>query len=294
MITRFDHVVIAVRNLEEAIRHYQKLGFDVSPGGRHTGLGTHNAIIRFGLDYIELISIYDETEVNSSRLGGKVALDFLRKREGGLLGYALATSDIEQDAEHFRKIGLEAVGPFAMQRMRPDGQLLSWRLLVPGGVPWRQPTPFLIQWDAPDEQRLTWERLGTHPNGATGWKGIEVAVSNLQHTFDVYQRQLGLQPDRGDVRDDLAATRIPFHVGTSTVDLLWPFDEEGPVQDMLTEIGEGPYEVTLTVKDLDQTREFLKQRGISPESEDSYALLLPLEQTLGARLVLTERKVITS
>ena len=293
MITRFDHVVIAVRNLEEAIHRYQNLGFDVSPGGRHTGLGTHNAIIRFGLDYIELISIYDETEIVSSRLGGKVLLDFLRKREGGLLGYALATSTIEQDAEDFRSRGLEVVGPFAMQRMRPDGHLLSWRLLVPGGVPWRQPTPFLIQWDAPDEQRLAWESPGVHPNGATGWKGIEVAVRNLQHTFDVYQRQLGLQPDRGDVRDDLAATRIPFHVGTSRVDLLWPFDEEGPVQDVLEEIGEGPYEVTLTVKDIDQTREFLKQRGISPESEDSYALLLPLEQTLGARLVLTERKVST-
>lgn len=292
MITRFDHVVIAARNLEEAIRHYQKLGFDVSPGGRHTGLGTHNAIIRFGLDYLELISIYDETEVVSSRLGGKVLLDFLRKREGGLLGYALATSDIEQDAEHFRKIGLEAVGPFAMQRMRPNGHLLSWRLLVPGGVPWRQPTPFLIQWDAPDEQRLAWESPGTHPNGTTGWTRIAVAVQNLQNTFDLYQRQLGLQPDRGDVRDDLAATRIPFHVGASIIELLWPFDE-GPVQQMLEEIGEGPYEVTLTVKDLNQARKLLEQRGISPESEDSYALLLPLEETLGTRLVLTERRIST-
>ena len=290
MITRFDHVVIAVRNLEEAIRRYQNLGFDVSPGGRHTGLGTHNAIIRFGLDYIELISIYDETEVVSSRLGGKVLLDFLRKREGGLLGYALATSDIEQDAERFRKVGLEAVGPFAMQRMRPDGHLLSWRLLVPNGIPWRQPTPFLIQWDAPDEQRLTWESPGAHPNGATGWKAIEVAVSNLQHTFDVYQRQLGLQPDRGDVRDDLAATRIPFHVGTSRVDLLWPFDEEGPIQDTLNEIGEGPFEVVLTVKNLHQTREFLKQKGISPEAEDPYMILLPLEHTFDARLMLMEEK----
>jgi catechol 2,3-dioxygenase-like lactoylglutathione lyase family enzyme len=159
-------------------------------------------------------------------------------------------------------------------------------LLVPGGIPWRQPLPFFIQWDVPDEQRLEWEKPGTHPNGATGWRGISVAVSNLQHTFDVYQRILGLEPDRGKVRDDLIATQIPFHVGTSRVDLLWPFDEEGPIQDVLNEIGEGPFEVTLTVKDLDQTREFLKQRGISPESEDSYALLLPLEQTFGARLVL--------
>jgi hypothetical protein len=32
MITRFDHAVIAVRNLDEAMDHYRTLGFDVSPG----------------------------------------------------------------------------------------------------------------------------------------------------------------------------------------------------------------------------------------------------------------------
>ena len=49
MITRFDHAVIAVRDLDEAMRRYQALGFDVRPGGRHVGLGTHNTLIRFGL-----------------------------------------------------------------------------------------------------------------------------------------------------------------------------------------------------------------------------------------------------
>src|SRR5438876_10290530 len=110
MITRFDHAVIGVRDLDEAIRHYRSLGFDVSPGGRHTGLGTHNAIVRFGLDYLELISIYDESEVDARGFGGKVLFEFLQKREGGLLGYALATTDIQHDAERFQHVGLAAQG----------------------------------------------------------------------------------------------------------------------------------------------------------------------------------------
>ncbi len=57
MISRFDHAVIAVRNLDAAISAYRALGFEVSPGGHHTGLGTYNAIIRFGLDYIELLAL---------------------------------------------------------------------------------------------------------------------------------------------------------------------------------------------------------------------------------------------
>src|SRR5579884_3417649 len=176
MITRFDHAVIGVRNLDEAIRRYQSLGFDVSPGGRHTGLGTYNAIVRFGLDYLELISIYDENEVVAGRFGGKVLVDFLRKREGGLLGYALATTDIEQDAEHFQRVGLPAQGPFAIQRMRPDGHLLSWRLLVPGGGTGLQAWHSLIQWGIREDQRHSWEKPGAHSNGVKGWTGIAKAM----------------------------------------------------------------------------------------------------------------------
>src|SRR5947209_4580745 len=281
MITRFDHAVIGVRNLDEAIRRYRSLGFDVSPGGRHTGLGTYNAIIRFGLDYLELISIYDENEVDARRFGGKVLVDFLRKREGGLLGYALATTDIEQDAERFQHTGLAAQGPFAMQRLRPDSRLLSWRLLVPGGVSWRQPWPFLIEWDIPDEQRLSWEKPGAHSNGVTGWTGIAIAVRSLENVIDLYQRQLGLAFIQKDEAPHLASQRASFHIGTSRIDLLMPTGE-GPVQQMLAEVGEGPFQVTLAARDLNQAREVLKQAGISPEpgSENAATLLLPIRQAL--------------
>lgn len=289
MITRFDHAVIGVRNLDEAIRRYQSLGFDVSPGGRHTGLGTYNAIVRFGLDYLELISIYDENEVVAGRFGGKVLVDFLRKREGGLLGYALATTDIEQDAERFQHVSLAAQGPFAMQRLRPDGRLLAWRLLVPGGVSWREPWPFLIHWDIPDEQRLSWEKPGSHPNGVTRWTGIAIAVRSLESAIDLYQRQLGLALSQRDEVPHLTVQRASFQVGTSRIDLLMPTGT-GPVQQMLEEVGEGPFEITLTVRNLNQAREVLRQGGMSPEpgSENAATLLLPIQQTLGARLVLTE------
>ena len=55
MITRFDHLVIAVSDLDRAMDSYRSLGFEVFPGGRHEHRGTHNALIRFGgLDYVEL------------------------------------------------------------------------------------------------------------------------------------------------------------------------------------------------------------------------------------------------
>ncbi len=287
MISRFDHAVIAVRDLDEAIQRYRALGFDVSPGGRHTGLGTYNAIIRFGLDYIELISIFDKTEATARGFQGSALLDFLEQREGGLVGYALASTDIQQDAGRFRNTGLTAVGPFPMQRMRPDGHLLSWRLLVPEGLSWRRPWPFLIHWDVPDDQRLSWEKPGVHPNGVTGWVGIAVAVRDLESTADLYQRQLGLTLTRRDTVPSLAARRATFQVSSSRIDLLMPLND-GPVQRALEEVGEGPFEVRLAIRDLEQTRTFLTQHAVSFElaSADPAALLLSPDQAIGARLLL--------
>jgi catechol 2,3-dioxygenase-like lactoylglutathione lyase family enzyme len=291
MISRFDHIVIAVRDLDAAISMYRALGFDVSPGGRHTGLGTHNAIIRFGLDYIELLSVYDRGEAEQERgLSGKALLDFFARHEGGLAGYALATNDIEQEAEQFRNTGLQAQGPFGMQRMRPDGRLLSWSLLVPGGVPWRRPWPFFIHWDVPDEQRLAWEKPGQHANGVVRWTGISVGVHDLESAIDLYQRQIGLPLEQSNDMPALAARGATFRVGSACIDLLAPMGD-GPVQHMLATVGEGPFEVRLAVRDMNQTRAFLTQHGLhfTQALTNPSALLLGPNQAVGARLVLMQQ-----
>jgi catechol 2,3-dioxygenase-like lactoylglutathione lyase family enzyme len=292
MLTRFDHIVIAVRDLDAAISTYRALGFEVSPGGYHTGLGTYNAIIRFGLDYLELLSVSDRIEAEQGGgLSGMTLLDFLEKREGGLVGYALATDDIEQEAERFRLTGLPAQGPFAMQRMRPDGRLLSWSLLVPDNVPWRRPWPFFIQWGVPDEQRLAWEKPGVHANGVVSWAGISVGVQDLESAINLYQRQIGLVLEQTDDVPALAARRAIFRVGSASIELLAPA-AEGPVQHLLATVGEGPFEVQLAVRDMNQTRAFFTQCGLpfTPAPTDLSALLLWPDHTLGARLVLAQQR----
>jgi len=186
MITRLDHVVIGVHDLDNAIQEYQQLGFEVRPGGRHTGLGTHNALIRFGLDYLELLAIYDEAEARRAGGPGQFMIEYLRGRPAALLGFALASDRLEDEA------AFAAGQPFAMQRERPDGRVLSWRLLVPGDHTWRRPWPFLIQWDTPDEQRLAWDGGGRHSNGAHGVAGLRVAARDVAAVLGIYRDQLGL------------------------------------------------------------------------------------------------------
>jgi catechol 2,3-dioxygenase-like lactoylglutathione lyase family enzyme len=291
VITRFDHAVIAMRDLDDAVRRYRDLGFDVVVGGRHPEMGTHNAIIRFGLEYIELLAVADEAEAIASGAKGRVLVNFLRQRSGGLVGYAVAARHIEEDAERFRRTGLAAEGPFAMSRRRPDGNILSWRLLVPTGVAWRRTWPFLIEWDAPDDQRLAWEPPGVHPNGVTGVRSVAEAVSDLGWASDLYRRQLGLGPGDEDDAIDLGARRATFRLGTFRIDLLAPV-ADGVLAAVLAETGEGPFELTLTVRDRAEAAAILSRAGIPFEDVpiDPTTICVPLKAGLGARLVLTEQR----
>ena len=65
MIQSIDHIVILVRNLEEAIADYTALGFTVTPGGVHADGATHNALVPFDDgSYLELIAFTVREVVN--------------------------------------------------------------------------------------------------------------------------------------------------------------------------------------------------------------------------------------
>src|SRR5215472_11492856 len=260
MITRLDHVVIGVRDLDEAILNFQQLGFEVQPGGRHTGLGTHNALIRFGLDYIELLAIYDESEVTRSGARGQFMAEYLRDRPGALLGFALASDNLEDEAARGGAPDSRYMPgqPFAMQRARPDGHVLSWRLLVPGQHTWRRPWPFLLQWDTPDEQRLAWEGIGQHPNGARGVAGLRVAARDVPAILSIYDKQLGLPVTSSSV--GLPNCQIEI---AQTED-----DDEGLVK------------VQLRVQNLAGTRDWFARSGIPLDDR----LAVPREWSLGAQV----------
>lgn len=282
MIRRFDHAVIAARDLEQAKQLYgETLGFAVYPGGRHTGLGTENAIVRFGLDYLELIGVYDRAEVAAAGIKRSSLLEFLEARPGGMLGYCLATDDIDALAAQFERTGLDALGPYEMQRLRPDGVLLRWRLLVPGGTAWRRPWPFFIQWEMEDDARLQLEQPGQHPNGATAVTGLSVVVKNLQAAHHLYAVQLGLPlVDEGE---QASAAYARYAVGDFAIDLLQPLPDS-PAQNFLDAHGEGLYKVALRVQKPGKTAQYLQTHGAA-STHTGNAVALDATTALGAELV---------
>ena len=172
---------------------FRRLGFAMSEGGRHPSLGTRKAIVRFGLDYLELLSVEDEARAVARGPFGAELLSFLGK-SSGLVGYVLAGTGLEEQAEGLRNLGVGAEGPFDMDRVRPDSRRLEWRL-VPGGSPWRKLWPYLIDWITPESDLLAWDPPGSHDCRVTGVAGIDLVVDDLEISERIYQQALRLRPE---------------------------------------------------------------------------------------------------
>jgi hypothetical protein len=162
-----DHLVYAAPELKAAVAAMEpRLGVRAGYGGKHTGRGTHNALISLGGDsYLELIA--PDPEQPAPAEPRAFGLDTLR--EPGLVAWAMAVVDIEAAAEAARNDGYDPGPVVAMSRALPGGGELRWRLTLR-----RQPAggglvPFLIEWET-----------ASHPS-ATAPGGCRLAALSAEH-----------------------------------------------------------------------------------------------------------------
>lgn len=292
MITRLDHVIVAVRDLNTAIDHYQHLGFAVSAGGTHEMLGTHNAIIHLGLTYIELVSTFNPVRTMRVIPGIDIVLNILDQRDGAMVGFALTSTNMQEDIEHLAGTGLVATPPYTIKREQASGPPLNVLVFMPGGFPWRRPWPFLYQWETLDAQRNTAADLQQiHRNGAAEIVRVSVGVNDFPSTIDLYQHNLGLQLQQQDTLSRLEAHRATFRVGNSSIDLITP-QKKGLLQKELVELGDGVFEVFFAVNNLKQSSNFLKQQGIEHimDAGGPGTLMIAPHQTFGTRCIFTQKR----
>ncbi len=289
MIERFDHAVIAVRDLDASAESYRALGFGVEVGGRHTGAGTCNAIIRFGLDYLELISVEDQEKASGTPRGAAL-VQFLRSHASGPLGFALATQNLNELAGRLGRSGLSVPEPFEMERMRPDGRLMSWTLLVPGLVAWRRAWPFFIQWNTPDPVRLSWERPAQHSNGAVRVAGVTVAVDDFDGGVMLYGRQIGLAMTPHAQFSPAASRSAGFNLDGVQIGVIDPASDSS-ARESVAQYGPGLFEIVLQTIDLDTTIDVIQKAGIRvPTVDGDASTVCVLSEATGVRLKFTARR----
>jgi len=146
MLPAVDHLVYAVPDLDGGIEALaQQLGVRPEFGGKHTGRGTHNALLSLGRGkYLEVIAPDpDQPPPTDARPFG---LDNLH--EPGLVAWAIAVKDINAQAQQAREAGYDPGAVLAMSRRLPDSGELRWHLTLRlagmrGGL-----VPFLIEWES--------------------------------------------------------------------------------------------------------------------------------------------------
>ncbi|MEO8323249.1 MAG: VOC family protein, partial [Actinomycetota bacterium] len=158
---------VAVPDLDEAaVMLFERFGLASVEGGRHQGHGTANRIVPLGDDYIELMSVVDRGEAETSAMGRWV--DAAARDGARLHALCLRTDDIAGVAA---ERGLEAI---AMTRLRPDGMVLSWRLAGLDRAISEPPLPFFIQWDT-GHREMPGAAVAPHTCDPTGITGVELA-----------------------------------------------------------------------------------------------------------------------
>lgn len=282
MIERFDHAVIGIPDLEAGMAAFRGLGFAVSEGGRHPSLGTRNAIVRFGLDYLEILTVEDPDLARERGPFGAELLAFLG-RSSGLVGYVLAGAALQEQARGLRVLGVGAEGPFDMDRVRPDGRRLEWRLVVPGGSPWRKPWPYLIDWITPKKDLLAWDPAGSHACGVTGVAGVDLVVGNMDEAERLYDRALGLGSRRiRPAPPQTGARSLHYRVGGFDLGIHRP-GGEGPMADALEQDGPGPFRLVLSTPAITATARALSRRGV-PFTDTPRGLDIDPSAASGARI----------
>ena len=277
-ITGIDHALVGVADLESASLSYQKLGFTLTPRGRHIGWGTGNHTIMFENDYVEMIAVIDR-EQNTHNLE-----DFLQNGDG-LFKVVLATSDANATSTWLKEKSANALDAQDLQRLimvNEKKELFSFRYVhLPAEL-----TPGLETFAS---QHLTPEKVRqpawlSHPNGARGISEVTVVMQNLAGVADAYARIFGSRSISGDERKG----SITVDTGNDELWFVTPktfperhydkkFDESLPLPRLAA--------LTLTVANTQATALYLSGQQVAFERDSSDAVIVPSEEACGVFLV---------
>lgn len=218
-IDGIDHLVIAVRDLDKARDAYARLGFTLTPRGRHTELKSANHTIMFGDDYLELLAIEQPHPVTAAWSA------FLEQREG-LAAVALKTADARAAQRQLAEAGLsggDAVD-FGRPVDLPEGPRdarFTITQVDPAGTPGGR--MFLCQHHTRD---VVWrpEYVG-HANGATGLAAVIVAADDPEAVAAPYARLFGSNVEpHGAVRVVQTGSTPIVVAPPAVLTLLWADD----------------------------------------------------------------------
>jgi hypothetical protein len=262
-----DHVIVLVRDLDEADAAMTRLGFRPTPRGLHSpAMGTANATVVFrDRSYIETLAVLSPTPANAA---ARAAL----ARSEGLCGFILKSNDAQAAAAAFAAAGIgegEALGfarpvllregerqaAFTIARVRPAASPGAWL--------------FVCQHHTPE---VVWrEDYLDHPNGAVGVSEVVGVARDPGGIADAYRVIFAERLER-------RPEEVRIEAGGAVIRFLAPAAlraRYGALADGVE--GGAPRLVGMQVKvaELDHARRLLEANGVMPVQRPDGTLQVP-------------------
>ena len=137
---RFDHLVVAVDDLDDAATRWRAAGMPAVRGGAHP-VGTENVLVRGPQPaYVELIAAGSDAS--------NPWLDRVRPARGPI-SWAIAVDDVDGARDALLQAGFDPRPVTDGSRTTPAGGVVAWRMCDVGPGPYDGALPFLIEWTSP-------------------------------------------------------------------------------------------------------------------------------------------------
>jgi catechol 2,3-dioxygenase-like lactoylglutathione lyase family enzyme len=209
-----DHVILAVRDLDDATHRYATLlSRRPSSRGDHPGWGTANSLFRLDNTYLELI-----TPVADGPLGRTVAAHLDHRGEGPI-GLAFATSDLDITHAQLAANSLEPspVSP-GLGRDTDTGQVRRWRSTLLPEARTRGVLMIAIEHESPDLLPLA-PVVGPDDAVVTGIDHAVVQTTDADAAIALYRDGLGLRLALDRNFPDWGMRLVFLRVGGVTVEI---------------------------------------------------------------------------
>lgn len=272
--TFLDHVAHFVADLEVAGTRFQRLGFSCSNVNLQTNLGddgiarpsgTSNRLIRLRRGFLEILAATHDTPLAAQL---KAALS----RYEGVHLLAFSHADLELQHARLLAAGFEMQPIIHVRRKEPGSEKqVAWSVLRPEQHVMQEGR---IQFAYPHTPELSWPPASTeHANGAESLTGVVLCVQDIQEATKRYELYLGREAVKSRIWLDRGC--IAFVTA-----------EEPLEAGLKLEVPDLPYvgAVTISTRDLDQTRSVLRSNGVTPLFDSNSVLWLGPEDAMGCYL----------
>lgn len=209
-----DHIVHHVNKTPKAVaEEWEEMGFHVVVGGKHTYWGTYNALLYTKTSYIEWLALeYKEVAQNANHPLINLLLYDLNTKPGfGTI--CIRTTTINELCRQLEEKGIETSGVLQAERTTTSGFVRRWKMLfVHEEISDALPTPFFIEWEESDVERLqALQEDGTiqESNLQLTLSACEFHVNNPREVMDKWKKYFDLE-EEGDHILLLANTKLVF------------------------------------------------------------------------------------